>query len=178
MKLFFELVVIAVVGGFVYLKIAPRWDGWSKPLKPVASDIGPDAPMPGEVPGRAAAAMTMPVASGKIAPAEAQSSMLVVQEDTKDLETKDRMAAAMGTPRVGTDAAPIFRREAIAADSLAHAKPAAEYDARTQSAWLTRLQALDGKTLVTVIVACGLLVFALLARSLKSGSGDKPLTGG
>ena len=169
MRIFLELTVILAVAGFAYFKIAPRWRGWSQPLAPVVTDVGPSALMPGEG-GTSGPAPTAPLAvpTAKITAAGAQESMMVVPEAAQP--SKDIVAGTMGQPTLASNAAPVFERQAIAKDSLAHAKPAESYDARMQPKWLTRLKSLEGKEIAAAVVAGFVILFVVLAKSLKDGS--------
>jgi hypothetical protein len=169
-RIYIELAVVLAIGVFAYVKIAPRWRGWSQPLAPVFTDIGPSAPMPGEgTGGGVAAPMAVPVA--KVTAAPAMESMMVVPEAVKP--SKDIVAGTMGQPTLAADAAPVFTHQTIAKDSLAHAKPADDYQARMQPKWLTKLKSLEGKEIAAGVVAGFVLLFLVLAKSLRDGNADK-----
>jgi hypothetical protein len=168
-RLLAELAVVVAVGGFAYMKIAPRWQGWTQPLKPVETDVAPSAPLPGERSGAAGARLSAPAASRSAAPV--QTSMHVVQERIQ----ADDVAVMSARPRVTGDSAQVFERAKIEQGSLALAKPAAAAQDLEAPTWAARLKRLDPRAVAAGIVALFVLLYVILARSLHA-PGDKPLT--
>ena len=175
-RLVLELAVVAGVGAFAYARIAPRWNGFFSPLKPAVTEetaaAAASAPEPGEKPGAPAPALSAPQArfSRPRGPGEA---MLVVPEGTK--ETSTGFDGSGEPPELRKTAPKVFERAPIAKDSPALAKPAAAPESGLPG-WLARLQALDPRMIVGVIVALFLLLYAAGVAALRRGPGGKGLT--
>ena len=141
MRFYIELAIVAALAVFAYDKVAPRWNGFFSPLKPVERILPPAVGETSEKKTNALVPLSEPQAAAP-RPAAPSSSMLLNAEKVG----REMLPSNSAAPAV-------FNRPAIPEDSPALVRPALHYNAQVQPAWFIRLKALNLQWVAAAVFA-------------------------